>query len=273
MFYNTLVKTFPDGHKQLHVFSRKKEAGYNLEVWDVPGEDESYSIKYYSDDDTGEVIYSEEKSIKHDGSSVERKEVENMSRAVEKIYDLARSNTWDWFLTVTFPGIVNTDYDACIAVMRKLCRRLTDRGCQYLAVPERFHTITTESGGGYHWHCLVKGPIGSMSPAHNAKTGGLYTTKSGAPVYNLDDSNDLPGLGWTTVSAIQDQARVASYLCKYVTKEIAAPKGRQRYLHSRGLAVPTVERLNTSLTTEQMDAYRYRKDCKSMYGNVTILEE
>lgn len=269
MFYNTLVKTFPDGHKQLHVFSKKKETGYKLQSWDIVSDGSISEVFKYYVDDTGEVLCFEKYLVYHDGSSVERKENENMSRAVEKIYDLARSNTWDWFLTVTFPGVVNTDYDACIAVMRKLCRRLTDRGCQYLAVPERFKT----ESAGYHWHCLVKGPIGSMSLAHNAKTGGLYTTKSGAPVYNLDDSNNLPGLGWTTVSAIQDQARVASYLCKYVTKEIAAPKGRQRYLHSRGLAVPVVTRCNMTLTSERMDAYRYRKDCRSVYGNVTILEE
>lgn len=233
-------------------------------------EGEGHQIRWVLDvSEDGEITEQYGNVMAEKGSSVKRKEIDNAKRAKQKIYDYARSNCWDWFVTLTFPGMVNTDYVKVMNAMRKFLRKLYRRGCQYLFVPELF-----KSGEGYHWHGLVQGNVGELEDAYNPHTGERITTTSGAPVYNLSDSHTQCDLGWSTVSAIEDQQRVASYLTKYITKHSDAPKGRQRYLRSAGLQVPKVDYATMNYIQVATAGKRFQRDIDGGdFGQFLLAEE
>lgn len=223
MFYNCTVKTFPDGHRQFHYFEKSRECGYE-----------------FSED------YKEELKKKRDGSSVERKEVDNNKRALSKVYDLAQSNVWDWFVTYTFnQKVVNRyDYSACLGVFKRHLRYLRDRDCQWLIVPEQ------HKDGAYHFHGLIAGDL----PVSYA-----LTAVDGTDVFNVHGYSS----GFSTATRIRDTKRASTYICKYMVKEISVPKGQRRYLASRSLQSPQVDRV--LITRSEIDDLvkdaRYVKVC------------
>ena len=77
MWYNVRVKTFPDGHKQ-YFYSE------NYILRDVPEEYRPQKIKRKLSQSDNEERFSN-----------------NLKRAVNQVYDLARANHFDWFITLT----------------------------------------------------------------------------------------------------------------------------------------------------------------------------
>lgn len=222
MFYNVRKKGFPDGTMQYMYFERGKQKEYKQE------------------------------EKKETGDSVERGEKQNMSRAIQKVYDLARSNNFDWFVTTTFnPALVNRyDYDSCADTMVKFTRILRDDGNGYLFVPEQ------HQDGAFHMHGLISGD--------------LDLTHWKGDVYNLNDFK----WGFTTATPIKDRKRVSSYIAKYLTKEIVVPKGRKRYWASRALKKPTEDYvvMSTAEFEELFNDARYQKVIDSPYGKFLFCE-
>lgn len=222
MFYNVRKKGFPDGTMQYMYFERGKQKEYKQEK--------------------------KEKSGKH----IEKKEKDNMSRAIQKVYDLARSNNFDWFVTTTFnPALVNRyDYDSCADIMVKFTRILRDDGNGYLFVPEQ------HQDGAFHMHGLISGD--------------LDLTHWKGDVYNLNDFK----WGFTTATPIKDRKRVSSYIAKYLTKQIVVPKGRKRYWASRALKKPTEDYvvMSTAEFGELFNDARYQKVIDSPYGKFVFCE-
>lgn len=164
-------------------------------------------------------------------------ELANCRRAREKIFDLARSNTWDYFLTLTFdPAKVDRySWQALKKPMASFVQYLSRRhGCRYLFVPE------LHKDGAYHIHGLTGGGDLSLVPAVNPHSG-QPIIQNGSQIYNI------PGykLGFATASEVISQARVSTYLTKYTTKDLlrSVPSGSRRYWASRSLAEPVEERL------------------------------
>ena len=85
MYYNVRLKRFPNGKLQYQYYEFPKQFDYEVE------------------------------KKERTGKAVERKEHENARRAVQKVYDLAHSNLFEYFLTLTFDGtkIDRYSYDAC----------------------------------------------------------------------------------------------------------------------------------------------------------------
>lgn len=232
MWYNVRVKTFPDGHKQ-YFYSE------NYILRDVPEEFRPQKIK--------------RKLSKPDNGG---KYSNNLKRAVNQVYDLARSNHFDWFITLTFdPKVVDrTNYDDCVKLVVLFTKRLRYNGNQYLVVPE-LH----KDGKSYHFHGLVSGD--------------LDLTPWKGDVYNLNNFE----FGYTTAMKIRDPQRVATYIAKYLTKDIAVPKGRKCYWASRSLAKPTVEYVDMQEHDFMWDIWasaRYTKEIDAgEYGRFVIAEE
>lgn len=210
MLFNVIQQTFPDGSHRWKFFTQSFTVG-------------SVSDPFPSD------------TPSHDpGWTVARKERENATRARQSVYDLARSNIdrWDWFVTLTFdPAWVDRqDYRSCLSRVRYLCDRLTRRGSVYLFVPELHR-----DGRSYHFHGLV----GGWMPLEYAG----YHGPSGRerPTYNI-----VGFPGFTAVQPISDPKRSATYITKYLTKELVSvvPKGCHRYVYSRSLSRPITERLS-----------------------------
>lgn len=232
MWYNVRIKTFPDGHKQ-YFYSEEKI------LRDIPDE------------------FKEPKrpKLKFDIPEEKGRLRRNMSRAVNQVYDLARANHFDWFITLTLdPNVVDrSDYSQCAMVIRLFTDRLRHNGNQWIIVPE-LH----KDGKSYHFHGLVSGD--------------LDLTHWKGNVYNLNNFE----FGYTTAMPIDDPNRVATYIAKYLTKDIAVPKGRKCYWASRSLAKPTVEYVEMEDVMFQWSIYdnaRYKKEIICEYGHYLICEE
>ena len=115
---------------------------------------EKYNLDniYYGDDDinpfTGDPICEcnvlKEKNIKKDPgeSDRERSLVVSQNRTLNKIYEISRSNDWDYFLTLTFnPEKVNSyDYEEVTKKLSQWIKNMKRKyapDLKYLLVPER----------------------------------------------------------------------------------------------------------------------------------------
>lgn len=222
MYYNVRVKTYPDGTKQYMYSERMNEKGYKVE--------------------------NREKT----GQEVERGERQNMTRAVQKVYDLARSNVFDWFITMTFDSekVDRYNYNACADAIKGFTKKLCKDGNQWIIVPEQ------HKDGAFHFHGLI--------------SGALDLTYHADGVYNLNNY----GYGFTTATRIRDRARVSTYISKYLTKKITVPKGRKRYWASRSLQRPS-EELVVMSTEEYGEIYnsaRFQKVIDSPFGCFIMCE-
>lgn len=239
MFYNHRVKVYPDGTETHYIYSKSKQKNFEV-LADVK----------------------ENEEIEHDGSSVERKEIDNQKRAREKVYDYARSNTFDFFVTLTFSDseVDRYDYDACTTKLRQFTDWLGRNNCSYIFVPEQ------HKDGAYHFHGLVKGAL-RLSPAVNP-----HTLLQIPDVFNISNYN----LGFSTATRIKDPQRTASYITKYLTKDMTVPKGRRRYWASKNLLLPVIAFDDTFIDSYYISKLRlvadYCKVCPSEYGTLEILE-
>lgn len=155
------------------------------------------------------------------------------NRTINCIYDIARSNDWDYFLTLTFDPkkIDSFDYEL---VSKKLSqwidnfKRKNAPDLKYILVPE------LHKSGRYHFHGLLK-DIGNMKLINSG-----HKDSSGNVIYNLGNYK----LGFSTVTKINDVRRCSSYISKYITKDLCFNTfGKKRYWASRNLDEPVVTNL------------------------------
>lgn len=236
--YNVKVKTFADGTRQYMFYSNAREQGYED---DRPKQKEGKGDKV--------------KNCK-----------DSLKRAVQTVFDIAKSNIWDWFITLTFdPQKVNSyDYDQCVeAIIRFLkCLRYYSKDFVYLLVPE------LHESGRYHFHGLIRGPL----PHEEALNpwGQRVLDDKGHQVYNIPIYN----YGFTTAVRVYSISAIG-YIAKYITKQDAVPEGRKRYWASRGVARPKVEyfMLDKEAYCEIFNESDYKKLIEtSDYGTYELLE-
>lgn len=189
------------------------------------------------------------------------------NRTIKAIYDIARSNVWDWFVTFTFnPEKVDRyDYAACSKKMSNWLHRM-QKECpdlKYLIVPEM------HKDGAWHFHGLFANCAGM-----NFIDSGIRDDK-GRMIYNVGKYR----FGWTTATIVSDNHCVTSYLCKYVTKDLCAvTMGKKRYWASRNVSRPEVfeylahESID-SLIAKFMDENSYISMTESAYGNCIYIDK
>ena len=187
-----------------------------------------------------------------DGSSIDRGQIQNNKRAVQRVYDLARSNLFQWFVTLTFsPDKVDRyDYEQCVDCLLKFTRWMRDHGCRWILVAEQ------HEDGAYHFHGIISG---DLKLVHWRR--GIYN------IANFD-------WGYTTATKIRDPAKTASYICKYITKCFSVPKGKKRYWASRNLNEPYIE--YTEMPYEEflaiLEYSDYAEVLSNPYGTFIIAE-
>lgn len=105
----------------------------------------------------------------------------------------------------------------------------------YLVVPE-FH----KDGRSLHFHALIRGYKGKLKKASNPKTGKVLKQK-GRIVYQFvgyrSGFNNVVKIG----KDFESQAKVGSYIRKYITKEMPLVFGQNRYFASHDLKRPRIE--------------------------------
>ncbi len=150
----------------------------------------------------------------------------SLSASKNRIYNIARSNTWEWFITLTFDRNNNdsSDYEIVTRRLKTFLNHLQQRKCpdmKYLIVPE-LHADKEH----YHFH-------GLLSNVDNLRFcfSGKFDKKEN-PIFNILDWT----YGFTTATQVKDTNRASSYITKYVTKDIDLKlKNKKRYLCSRNI--------------------------------------
>jgi hypothetical protein len=212
-FYNVKTKVFQDGVYQVVTYSRAV-------VYGKPSARKGKKVqkrKYTCD-------YKQNIRIVYKSSADSKRRTKNM------IYDIARSNKWDWFITLTFnPELVNSlDYEECTKKLSKWLnnlKRITGSGFKYIVIPE------LHKSGRYHFHGLF-----ANCDNLDFKFSGKFTDK-GLPIFNIGKYK----LGFTTATKVQDNNKVALYISKYITKDMTAvTSGKKKYWASRNCNKPTV---------------------------------
>lgn len=166
-------------------------------------------------------LYSEEECRHNDELNRQRAS----RRASQAVEDIARSGLWRYFLTLTFSANCGFDryfYPDCLDALELFCKNLRRRfpGVRYIFVPEQ------HKDGAFHFHGL----IGGCDLSAMLKDSGKKCNHK--PIYNLDAGWNY---GFSTVSLVQKQGAVGRYISKYITKDMAVPKGKKRYLSSNNL--------------------------------------
>ena len=158
------------------------------------------------------------------------KSVENMDRAMRRararVRDIALSNRFRWFVTLTLDGSKVDRYD-----MKEITRKLNNwcsncvqkSGLKYVLVPER------HKDGAIHFHGFFAGDLPAIDSGHK--------DKAGRTIYNLPSWT----LGFTTAVEISgDYHAAVGYCCKYIGKQGDKPGGRW-YYSGGALLSPKVE--------------------------------
>jgi hypothetical protein len=163
----------------------------------------------------------------------------NNVRAKKIVYDLARSNHWEYFVTFTFsPEKVEdrTDYKLVKKKLTTWLNNVSKRYCNgklmYLAVPETHKKIEHNGLRAWHFHALMF----NLGNLHLDDTG---IVQDGYKVYNLREYK----LGYSTLTKVVSSEKVSKYITKYMTKSISVHLvGQKRYLCSTNLNRPIVEK-------------------------------
>lgn len=174
----------------------------------------------------------------------------SINRTINTIYELARSNTWSYFLTLTIDPkkIDNTldNYDTFTKTIRKYLNNLKSNyapDLKYLVVPE-LH----KDGKKIHFHALVA-DVGNIKFSFSGKVSvgkyiySLDKCSWGQKIYNMP----LWKFGWSTATKVRDNNKVAGYICKYITKDLlSVTKGKRRFWASLNLSRAEVRYYNVS---------------------------
>ena len=163
------------------------------------------------------------------------------SRTITKLYDIARSNMWEWFFTLTFNpekvdsfdySLISKKLSLWLNNMRKKCPDMV-----YIVVPEQ------HKSGRWHFHGLFSN-VSDLVFVDSGKR-----TEKGQIIYNVGNYN----IGWSTAIQCDASPKVVSYLCKYITKELCqATKGKKRYWASRNVNLPGVVEYDVNMEYEEI---------------------
>lgn len=151
----------------------------------------------------------------------------SVSRTIQKIYEVARNETWEWFLTLTFsPDKVDRyNYNQCSKKLSYWLNNIRKRcpDMKYLIVPEMHKDCA------WHFHGLL-----SNIDDLDIVSSGIYDSK-GKKIYNLNAYK----WGFSTLTAVNNNEAVTKYILKYITKEVSVTaKGKKKYWVSRNVERP-----------------------------------
>lgn len=203
--------------KPIHVSKKKPDQKIILNQQDKPKENKERSIE--------QVNHSMKASV---------------NRTVNQIYMIARSNKWEYFVTLTInpEKLDNTDFNLISEKLNIWTNNLKKRyapDLKYIIVPE-LHKDKTK----WHFHGLFAN-IGKMPLTFSGKVcvGKFiydyvrkpYATK----IYNIP----LWKYGFSTATIIRDSGKASSYITKYITKDLShILQNQHRYVASQNIKKP-----------------------------------
>ena len=209
VFYNCKRKFYPDGTV------RQIASDYALFCVNLSDDDDREKRDRPLDDDHLRGAYAMQ-SVRDD----------NLKRVKERIFDICALNPFTHFVTWTLDASKIDRYDVDV-IRPKILKTLDNlhqrQGMEYIVVPERHRD------GAVHFHGLVYGDGLRYVDSGHVDAGG-HT------IYNMPQWR----FGYSTAIRLYgDSMRVASYMTKYVTKDLSKIFGKF-YFASRsiGRSVP-----------------------------------
>ena len=264
--YNVKIITYPDLTKQYRIYHNT----IGTDDLSIPVRPHKKGERNPFDGKVCKEILVDIKDYKNHVDDV------SIKRTKKKVYDYAKSNEWEWFVTFTFsPDKVNRyDYDECTKYLSKWFNNLkrSSPALSYLVVPEQ------HKDGAYHFHGLFSG----MNERQIVWTGkyvikrvrGLRSkfVRTKEKIYKIGSYK----LGWMTATRVREMEKVTSYITKYITKDMLnGLHGRKRYWCSRNLVLPLEEVFTLDatdrfiLSQELDDSSRFKKVSQVCYGDMT----
>lgn len=246
--YKSPIGLLDDSEKEERREKRSMKKIPDLEVNPFTGSLEEFNP--WVDDDLKEIL---------DNRSV----INSLNRTKQAVYSICRSNSWEWFITLTFDPekIDSTDYDICVRSLHdwlKYIRKNYAPDLKYILVPE-LH----KDGMKYHFHGLFSN-IGSLRFIYSG------IIKNGVMIYNLKQYKK----GFCTASLVQNTYKASAYIVKYITKDLCSvSKGRKRYWHSNNLDKPDIilDNLSVEDVGALLDSFgelSYAKTLVQVYSDI-----
>jgi len=225
---NTKTKIYADGsstttycNNYIFVDKNLKEYQQNQKILQLKRKWEKFEKSQQEEDtqtDMFEIIKKPAKVSKEERG--ERTDI--LKRAKDKVFDIAFSNEWSYFLTITFNG---SEYDFSNAdfVKKKLRRWLENqvkrKDMKYLLIPER------HKNGGIHCHALINDCFDVVDSGTRLVTGyNKPVTLKTIEEKNLHVRNVVYNIpewkyGFSTAIPVENNsAALAFYITKYITK-------------------------------------------------------
>ena len=264
--YNVKIITYPDLTKQYRIYQNT-----------IGTDDLSMAVRLHKKGERnpfdGKVCKEILVDIKDYKNHVDEVSIK---RTKKKVYDYAKSNEWEWFVTFTFsPDKVNRyNYDECTKYLSKWFNNLkrSSPALSYLVVPEQ------HKDGAYHFHGLFSG-INERQIVWTGKyvikrVRGLRSkfVRTKEKIYKIGSYK----LGWMTATRVREMEKVTSYITKYITKDMLnGLHGRKRYWCSRNLVLPleevfTLDATDRFILSQELDeSSRFKKVSQVCYGDMT----
>jgi len=242
VLYNTKVKRYRDGSYTLTYCNRRVFVNHEEKKEFIKSIDLENSTKTEDNgnEEVKEIVTKFESSQTTTEQKQKRKEerTDHMKTAVDRIYDIAFQNEWDYFLTITIDPEQFDSKDVKEVYKRLrywLSNQVKLKGLKYLLIPEQ------HKNGGIHAHALINDCFKLEHSGRYLYSGKSYKAetlqKKGIdinllkPVYNVLEWK----YGFSTAIPVDgNPARLACYITKYITKDCKKIFGKY-YLSSRNL--------------------------------------
>ena len=152
---------------------------------------------------------------------------DNIKRAKQKVMDIARLNTFQWFITWTLDKREIDRYDPK-EVSRKLKTFLMNKvkrnAAVYLIIAEYHKNVDDNNGQAIHMHGLLSGNFKMVDSGKK--------TKSGQTIYNMSDWK----LGFSTAIELDENiSAISRYITKYISKDFCKIFGSFYYAGGHNL--------------------------------------
>lgn len=275
--YNIRVIRYENGSFEIRQYSNPVNAIYEGETSVTPiyqtGKKRKVNLEYNPFTDEMEKLRTIE--------DAERSAKNSLNRTKQNIYKFSRQADWEYFITLTFDGskVNRYDFDECMGKANNWFNNQKKRKAhdlKYLFVPEQ------HKDGAWHIHGVIA-DVGEMSFADSGRVA------IGEKAYRRSDVNsefatiyNLSGwrFGFSTATRVRDKYKVASYITKYITKDLCESTfGKKRYYRSRNIPEPIEKGFIVepkdfdSFMTGMVDSFGcgmvYQKEVNGLYQSVT----
>jgi len=247
LMYNYKTKVYPNGSAEVKLYN------YSVGASLVQQPTDSFdSLDFVEEPFTGGRVPASRMDTDEEARmKAEHSQRTSRNRTISKIYDLANSNVWTWFVAMTFdPSKVDRfSYEDCSDKLSKWLNHLrtADSAIGYLFVPEQ------HKDGAWHFHGFL-----FDSPSLQMIDSG-HKDGSGRTIYNIGRYS----FGFTTATMVGNNEAAVKYMTKYITKDlISLTKGKKRYWASRNLAMPQEDTFFIESEEKARLDYEYTLDCQ-----------